>query len=282
MGCEESLREEIARTVRESPLNRHRDGGGPYFEEPLVGFASAADPLFQQYKAVIGEFHWTPREAFEALHGPGSLPQGTVVSWVLPVTRDTRLSNRAEREFPSRRWAHTRDSGERFNDELRRRVVAFLHRRGSRAVAPVLVPGWRTLDDSRVGLASLWSERHAAYAAGLGTFSLNDGLITARGIAHRLGSVVTDEVMAPSGRTQRDYRSNCLTCRGEECGVCIRRCPAGAISEAGHDKERCRRYSYEVVLARLGEAYQVEVTGCGLCQTGVPCESRIPGSRREG
>ncbi len=279
MDLAESLREEVARFVGESPLNRQRDGDGPYFDAPLVGFAAASDPLFQEYKTIIGEFHWTPREAFEAAHGPDTCPRGTVVSWVLPVTRETRASNRAEGAFPSRRWAHTRDSGERFNDGLRRHVVEFLGQHGHRAAAPVLLPGWRAVRDSPVGLASMWSERHAAYAAGLGTFSLNDGLITPRGIAHRLGSVVTDAVVPPSERPDRDYRANCLTCRGDECGVCIERCPAGAISLAGHDKERCRQYSYEVVLEKLGKEYEVEVTGCGLCQTGVPCESRIPRAR---
>jgi len=48
-----------------------------------------------------------------------------------------------------------------------------------------------------VGPASSWSERHAAYAAGLGTFSLNDALITPKGIAHRLGSADYRSYPAP-------------------------------------------------------------------------------------
>jgi len=90
---------------------------------------------------------------------------------------------------------------------------------------------------------------------------------------------VTDLVLEPSPRTFRDYRENCLTCRGQECGVCITRCPAGAISQAGHDKEACRRYSYGVVMEAVGAEYGVEIAGCGLCQTRVPCESRIPRGR---
>lgn len=43
------------------------------------------------------------------------------------------------------------------------------------------------LDQPLIGIASRWSERHAAYAAGLGTFSLSDGFISSRGIAHRCG-----------------------------------------------------------------------------------------------
>lgn len=284
MGFEQVLREEIERFVRESPENRRKTGPGPYFAPPLVGFASARDPLFSQYKEIIGAFHMTPAEVFEDAFGPGSLGagtgEGTVVCWVLPIAREVREGNRREERLPSRDWAHTRNFGEQFNDSLRRRVVEFLGQAGHRAVAPHLSPRWKRLDDTPAGIASTWSERHAAYAAGLGTFSLNDALITPRGIAHRLGSVVTDLVLEPSPRPFRDYRENCLFFRGEECGVCITRCPAGAISEAGHDKESCRRYSYGTVMDAVGAEYGVEIAGCGLCQTRVPCESRVPRGRQ--
>ena len=42
------LTREIGTFVAESPENRHPDGSGPYFGAPLVGFASARDPLFYE------------------------------------------------------------------------------------------------------------------------------------------------------------------------------------------------------------------------------------------
>jgi epoxyqueuosine reductase QueG len=275
MATEQAVRHEIARVVRENPANRRKDDEGTYFEEPLVGFAAAGDPLFQEYKQIIGAFHMTPREVFEDAFGPESLTDGTVVCWVLPVAKDTRTSNRKEDRLPSRLWAHTRDFGEKFNDELRKAVVSYLQGAGARAVAPMLSPKFKVLWESPVGIASTWSERHAVYAAGLGTFSLSDGLITPRGIAHRVGAVVTDLVLPPSPRSNENYRSNCLVFRGKECGVCAKRCPGGAITEDGHDKTKCLHY-YRTVLDAVREAYGVEVSGCGLCQTAVPCESQIP------
>ena len=41
------------------------------WDTPLVGFANGADPLYDQYKEVVGPFHWTPLEAF-LLAWPGS------------------------------------------------------------------------------------------------------------------------------------------------------------------------------------------------------------------
>ena len=158
-------------------------------------------------------------------------------------------------------------------------VVEMLRFVSAQAVAPLLSGLWRPVKDSQAGLASTWSERHAAYAAGLGTFSLSDGFISERGIAHRCGSVVTDVVIAPTARTCADPWSNCLFLRDGSCGVCIRRCPAEAISPKGHDKEKCRAYVYGELRKIAGEKYGIMENGCGLCQTAVPCESCVPGGK---
>ena len=75
---------------------------------------------------------------------------------------------------------------------------AWLQGQGYLAVAPVIseafVIHWEGVDQAP---RSTWSERHVAYAAGLGTFGLSRGLITARGIAMRCGSVVTDLPATP-------------------------------------------------------------------------------------
>jgi len=273
---ERAVREEIVRFVLERPENRHLDGGERYFDEPLVGFASAADPLFEEYKRIIGPFHRTPSECMATEPGASAMAQGTVICWILPVTRATRESNRKERVWPSREWAHTRNYGENFNVLLRLHVVAFLLGHGLRAIAPALSRDWKRIEDTPAGIASTWSERHAAYAAGLGTFSLNDGLITERGIAHRCGSVITDLVLPPTKRSATDHRGNCLHFRGGGCGICIDRCPAGALSLEGHDKPRCREYCHVEIPRAVGERFQVAELGCGLCQTMVPCEGMIP------
>ena len=270
------LIEEIERYVAEDQENRMEDGR-PYFDAPLVGFAAASDPLFQGYKRIIGEFHWTPLEFLAQELGQGEATEGTVISWVLPVPETTRMENRREDTYPCRAWAHTRTFGDQFIKQLRRHVVTLLREDGWTAASPFLSERWKMLAETSVGIASNWSERHAAYAAGLGTFSLNDGLITRKGIAHRLGSVVTDLVLPATERPDwKDHRENCLTFAGGQCGVCIDRCPVGAITQDGHDKEKCRAHTYGHEMMTRARDYGAEIPGCGLCQTKVPCENRVP------
>ena len=61
------------------------------------------------------------------------------------------------------------------------------------------------------------------------------------------------------------------------CGVCIERCPAAAITPEGHDKNICWSYQ-ETILSPFQQKYKATDIGCGLCQTSVPCEGKIPGS----
>lgn len=250
--------------------------GAPFFDLPLVRFASLDDPLFDQFQSVIGPFHKTPRQWLEEAFPGAEAAVGTVICWALPIILSTRESNRREDIWPSRAWARTRQFGEAFNVSLRKGLVDWLSSEGCRAIAPQLLPGWQEVASPSVGVASNWSERHAAYAAGLGTFSLNDALITERGIAHRLGSVVTDLVLDPDPRPYPDHLSNCLYHRNRSCGACVKRCPVGALSLQGHDKVRCMEYVYDTVVSEKGSEYGVTTSGCGLCQTRVPCENCIP------
>jgi epoxyqueuosine reductase len=203
-----------------------------------------------------------------------------VVSWVLPITYATRLSLRRESRLTSLRWNHTRFQGQDFLNELSRHMVMGIEGRGFHAVAPELEKCY-TFKQTDKWQVSSWSQRHIAYAAGLGTFSLNDGFITPRGLAMRCASLVTDMPLPASPRPYKDHLANCLYYRGVSCRRCIQRCPVGAITERGHDKTLCREFLFKGAKAELEKIGRYEgfigyYVGCGLCQTKVPCESMIP------
>jgi hypothetical protein len=196
--------------IATSPQNTmQNEAGDPAWDFALVGFASGADQIWQQYKEYVGAFHWTPWEVFNQ-HRPEetvSSEKLTVVSWILPQREMVRKTNRRVKKYPSEEWARIRIYGEEFNVALRRHVVRSLEQDGHSAVAPMLTPNWTIVKSERFSYASSWSERHAAHAAGLGTFGLCDGLITAKGKAMRVGSVVA-KISAALGPLQRICQRN--------------------------------------------------------------------------
>jgi epoxyqueuosine reductase len=101
-----------------------------------------------------------------------------------------------------------------------------------------------------------FSHRHAAVAAGLGAFGLNNLLLTPQyGPRQRLVSIITAAPLEPDPLVSEPI------CLGERCSLCTKRCPSQAFGElheveiAGQktvlrviDIERCRGYYKNSVL----------------------------------
>jgi epoxyqueuosine reductase len=281
VGNAASITSLIADYVAKSPTNSIRNAANEKaWDEPLVGFSRGDDPIYQFFKEDIGSFYWTPLEIFnltfpEITVKPDEL---SIISWVLPHTESIKADLRKQTKTPSEKWIRARLYGGEFIDELNKHVADTLTKSGYPAVAPVISNGFsKQAVEGKYGLSTSWSERHAAYASGLGTFGLCDGLITPKGKAIRCASVVARIKIAPTPRPYNDHHAYCLHYAKGICGMCISRCPAGAVTKAGHDKKACATQcmvTWEYATKQLGlpqNAY-----GCGFCQTGVPCESRIP------
>jgi hypothetical protein len=255
--------------------------GERIFDEPLVGFVRGDDPIFADFKKIIGPHHFTPYEimSYQAERNGVAPPppeELSVVSFIMPITRRTNHDNSLRDDWPSERWAQTRLLGEIFSQTVVREMVTHLMGRGVLAIAPDATPMFMKKRYPVTGWASPWSHRHIAYAAGLGTFGMNDFLITEKGCSHRTGSFVVNLRLEPSRKRPDDIHAHCLQYRGKECLKCAARCPVGAISrDSAHDKEKCyKRVSKSVMYCNSN--YHIFIYGCGLCATGVPCQSGIP------
>lgn len=269
----------ISDFVKNSPENSlRRKPDEKAWDEPLVGFSSGSDHLYEVFKDAVGEDHWTPLEVF-SIKFPDTVvvPENlTVISWILPHRQTTKSDNSKEDFYPSLRWVQARFPGEEFNNSLRRHVVRELGKKGILSVAPLHIPEWSWGKSSRYVYSSNWSERHAAYAAGLGTFGLCDGLITAKGKAHRAGSVVANITVPATARPYNNHHAYCLFFYDGSCSVCRKRCPVDAFNETGHDKLKCWDHAGGTCARYVKENFGFDGYGCGLCQTAVPCESGIP------
>jgi epoxyqueuosine reductase QueG len=293
-AANEWVTETLKRLVLDAPENTLSDfGGQAIFDAPLVGVADGDDPLFVTFRSVVSERHLLPREVLATHSPPGTdLTSVRVLAWALPFTEPVRRSNRG-RDWPSRLYSAARNNGGALNRAVRQRLVEQLRERGDAAVAPTVTEQYDAFRSPAHTFTSTWSERHAAYAAGLGLFGLTGGLLTPVGAAVRLGSLVTNLPLEPTPRLGPGHRAPCLERGGDGCGRCIQRCPVGAISPQGLDKEKCyamRRavrercldtYAHTLHLlpapiVKSGRREADYSLGCALCQCGVPCEGGWP------
>lgn len=102
----------------------------------------------------------------------------------------------------------------------------FLTRKGFKAVP---IPAYLPVDmDKGSGLIGEVSLRHAAQCAGLGEIGLNRLVITPEyGPRVRLGGLITNAALDP------DEPFKGKLCNREDCAICVKSCPAGAISMQG-------------------------------------------------
>lgn len=288
MGLSGELRTDAGEFFRHAAENRvdsayalRRElAGMVIYDEPIFAVADARDPLFEGLKqaAAIGPHFLTPIEWLSSAQ--------TVLAYFLPFSDLVRRSNRSDPRHPSTEWQHGRIEGELMNTAFRRYLVRWLNERGYEAMIPGDDPRYQVQEP----VSSNWSERHAAFIAGLGTFGMSKGLITEKGIAGRVGTVITSAPLSITSRPYQDLYEYCI-----RCGACARRCPAGAITP-GENLHICKN---NVVCGEfLQPLKDLSATGgdtrppaeqddyrpkkmrvrfgCGKCQVGVPCEKKIP------
>lgn len=229
--------------------------GATGYRTPLVGCAAADDPVFLQMRNYTHSNHLYPDDLL-----PGAR---SVVAFFLPFTPQVVQANRAGKK-PAREWAVAYVETNRLIAEICQAVRDRLAGYDFRAawVEP-------TYNFNREILMAAWSHRHAAYAAGLGTFGLNNLLITKYGCAGRVGSLVVDAAMETTPVIKEE---RCLHKKGVQCLDCVNLCPMRALQEDGIDRQRCYKW-----LMRMDEYFaDLPLTDvCGKCSTG-RCALGIP------
>lgn len=225
------------------------------WKEPLLGFADADGEYIRSLKKLISPTHYLPQDF---------LPGATVVlSYFLPFSEEIGRGNEEGNE-PSEGWCTAYKETNQMFPELNRYLTAFLEKKGFHAVTPSSIG---MIDDGH--LFSNWSQRHIAYAAGLGTFGVNNMLITEKGICGRFYSLITDLPVSPDLPLKEE---RCLYKKSGGCGLCAKHCPAHALVPGGtFDQYRCNEH-----LMGFEKRFGQEV--CGKCVVGLPCTYRIPES----
>ena len=248
----------------ETALNQNCIGMKIY-ETPILAFGSVDDDIYTKYKSpdIIGSHFMNPAEWLPSAK--------TVISLFLPFTDKIKKANSSNYHWPADEWLHGRIEGQKLLEELLKYLAKTISEAGYQTLAPALDKRFKVSNigddiDYKSNWTSNWSERHIAYACGLGTFGLSKGIITERGMCGRLGSLVTELDLPKDDRKYDGTYENCTM-----CGACISHCPAKAISlEDGMKRTLCNVF-VDTTREKHNPRY-----GCGKCQVGVPCESANP------
>ena len=233
---------------------------------PLVGFADAFHPEIANLKQIISETHKLPSEV---------LPSASIIiAYFVPFTKELAATNQLRGDLASPEWALAYEETNRMFRELNEFLIQVLKSYGYQGA---ITPEASTFDQKK--LISNWSHRHFAKIAGLGTFGINNMLITKQGCCGRYNTVVTNLDVEPDSPLDEEL---CLFKKNGHCGACISRCPSGALTKEGYDREKC----YQVlkknakIYTEFGSSYYDESgqkpnsTGsdvCGKCSVCVPC-----------
>ena len=226
-------------------------GGGQIFSAPLIGVSCGDDDIFGRFKDIIGPEHLTPSEMWtqsgfqEDKNLANRLRILSVVFPYLGIIREEGEKNKED--VPPEIYCVARNFANQFLDAVLEQIVGYIRTKGFRAISGVKSDAFQILrKETPFRIYSNWSERHIAFASGLGTFSLHEGLITEAGCNIRLASVITDAPLEITPRLSDEPYSNCLHFADGTCGRCMAKCPAAAITEEGHDKQKCSLYNREV------------------------------------
>ena len=243
---------------------RQEYAGRRFYDDPIVGYASPDDEyivsLVKNTDANIDLMQpeeWLPNVK-------------TVISVFSPFSEWMREENRSG-NWPSTGWLYGRVNGQIAIDRMANALQAKLIEAGHEAVVPAADPRLKVYMKRETKTDSLftsnWSERHVALAAGLGTFGISGGIITQKGMAGRLASIVTSLYLEPSPHDYSGRLDYCIL-----CGKCAANCPGHAIDLKSKKKDHvlCERY-----LAQI-RAVEEPFYGCGKCACDVPCENVRP------
>jgi len=227
------------------------------WKEPLVEIIPAHDEQLKTLKHTVSAGHFLPHDI---------LPDAkSIISFFIPFQERIVESN-IKGVMASEEWAaaysRTNDLIAAVSDNIEILMTQNGWKTGK-------IPATHNFDTEN--LISNWSHRHIAYIAGLGTFGINNMLITKNGCCGRFGSIIVNYEL-PEDKTHTTSEK-CLNKLNGSCGICQRKCIVNAFENNAYDRHKC----YEQCLknaeyhAKIGYA-----DVCGKCLASLPCSTKEP------
>ena len=238
------------------------------WREPLVGFADANSKEIKSIREYTYEEHLMPSDILE---NPTA-----IIAYFVPFTNDIANSN-VEGELASEKWTIAYQETNEMISKINDYIIEKIEEMGYKAAICKEAGKF----DKNI-LKSKWSHRHIAKVAGLGTFGINNMLITKEGCCGRYFTIVTNLPVNPDKEIDEE---NCLYKRNKSCLVCVKRCYSGALNENSYDRFKCyeicnRSFNHYEKIYGNKEFIKGKPRGgsevCGKCVVNLPCSFKRP------
>jgi len=250
---------EIINSIKSTTIDCEKTNElGKMWEDPIVGIISAENEKLQTLKEAVSINHFMPCDI---------LPDAkSIISFFIPFHKDVVESN-INGAMASREWAiayvKTNDLIAAINDKIEMLMAEKGYKTGK-------IPATHNFDKKK--LISNWSHRHIACIAGIGTFGINNMLITKKGCCGRFGSIVTNYEFKEYPQ-KSESKEKCLNKLHGGCGICQKRCVANAYPNKSFDRNLC----YKKCLENAKYHREIGHTDvCGKCLVGLPCSLKTP------
>lgn len=245
-----------------------RDDISTSWRLPLVGFADANHEDIMHIRDCTFEEHLMPTDVLE--------DPTIIIAYFVPFTKDIADSN-IDGDLASEKWTLAYQETNEMFIKLNNHVIKKIEDMGYKAEVCKEAGNFK-----KDILKSKWSHRHIARVAGLGTFGINNMLITEEGCCGRYFTIVTNLPVSPDKPLEEE---NCLYKRNGSCLICVKHCFSGALNENNYDRFKC----YETCMKSFDKYEKLYGNNkykignpkggsqvCGKCVVNLPCSFKQP------
>jgi len=250
---------EIINTIKSEIINYETgNNSGNMWKEPIIEIISAKDGRLKMLKKAVSPEHLMPENI---------LPDAkSIISFFIPFQENIVKSNISGTRV-SEEWViayiKTNDLIKTISDK----IEILMNQNGYKTGK---IPATNNFDVKK--LISNWSHRHIAYIAGIGTFGINNMLITKNGCCGRFGSIIVNYEF-DEYKPAVEIKEKCLNKQNGSCGLCQKRCVVAAFNNSTFDRHSCYNQCLDNAEYRKEIGY---ATVCGKCLVDLPCSMKEP------
>jgi epoxyqueuosine reductase QueG len=253
------MQDEIIKTINSviseyGEINKIND----MWRAPIIEIISANDEKIKDLKQAVSLEHLMPHDILQDAK--------SVISFFIPFHERIVESN-INGTMASKEWVEAYIKTNDLIKVINNKIEELMERNGYKTGK---IPATHNFNEET--LISNWSHRHIAYIAGIGTFGINNMLITKKGCCGRFGSIIINCEL-DNYQQIGNIKEKCLYKINGSCGICRKRCMANAYDNNNFNRNACYKQCLENTEYHKETGY---ADVCGKCLVGLPCSLKEP------